>query len=248
MKQDEKKIASVLEEYEVAGNSMAQQKIVKIGQKQIEKQYMTQTSFKRLTLDSLRFIRLRTWLIQFILLVMALLVIGSSRQAEDFTLIFQLLSGVVALSAVFFMEEIFKSFTYGMWELEQTFKYDLRQLTVAKLFAFGTIDLLLILVIAMYCGDMASLPFWRVGLYLLVPFNITCIVLFSILTIWRSRMTSFVFWAGAGMVIGVSFILSGIFPIYQMSLSFWTLAFVLTLGILLTGIIKIVKEPRWEII
>ena len=37
------------------------------------------------------------------------------------------ITGVIFISALFFLDELFKSFTTGMWELEQTFKYDLRQ-------------------------------------------------------------------------------------------------------------------------
>lgn len=43
-------------------------------------------------------------------------------------------------SALFFLDELFKSFTTGMWELEQTFKYDLRQHIMMKLLIFGIID------------------------------------------------------------------------------------------------------------
>ena len=75
------------------------------------------------------------------------------------------------------MEELFKSFTSGMWELEQTFKYDLRQHVLVKLFIFGFIDFLIVLSFSILTNLLFRFSFSML-LYLLVPYNIVCIVLF----------------------------------------------------------------------
>ena len=58
--------------------------------------------------------------------------------------IMQILTFILIVSILFFIDELFKSFTTGMWELEQTLKYELRQHTIVKLLIMGLIDMILV--------------------------------------------------------------------------------------------------------
>src|SRR5690625_4604474 len=80
-----------------------------------------------------------------------------------------------------------------MWELEQTLKYDLRQHIIIKLLIFGLADLLLIVCLAFISQGVLAISFLKIILYLLVPFYISCIVLFSFFIVWSNSFFSVVF-------------------------------------------------------
>src|SRR5690625_5797131 len=116
--------------------------------------------------------------------------------------------------------EIFRSFTSGMWELEQTLKYDLRQHIIIKLLIFGSVDLLLIVCLSLISQGILAVSFFKIFLYLLVPYNIYCIVVFSLLTVWRNSITYTLLCISSDIVlVGVMF-LTNFFYVYELALSY----------------------------
>lgn len=149
---------------------------------------------------------------------------------------------MVLFSVIFFTDELFKSFTNNMWELEQTFKYDLRQHTAMKMLVFGVFDLLLIVILAVVGKQIFPVSFLSFALYLLVPFNVFCIVLFSIFTLIRNNLSNLLLWTSSGVLVAVSIITEGIFNIYSFPLSYWTIVYVITSIGLLALIRQMLKQ------
>ncbi|MBU8567715.1 hypothetical protein KM914_15010 [Virgibacillus pantothenticus] len=160
--------------------------------------------------------------------------------------IIQSLTIAVIFSAIFFIDELFRSFTSGMWELEQTLKYDLRQHTIIKLLIFGLTDLLLIIILAFICHGVMAISFWKIILYLLVPFNITCIVLFSLFTMWRNTLSSVIFWMGSGIVLMCVMILANVFHIYELTTMHWVAGYILSILFLGIIVMNMLKVKKWE--
>ena len=132
----------------------------------------------------------------------------------------------------FFTDELFKSFTTGMWELEQTLKYELRQHTIVKLLIMGLIDMILVFLMSIIVQPTLSISLLNILLYLLVPYNLICIILFSILTMWRNKMYNYVLWFASGSI-GVAFILvTNIFNVYEQKIVYWAVTYLLTTIIL----------------
>ena len=102
---------------------------------------------------------------------------------------YAILTFILIVSILFFIDELFKSFTTGMWELEQTLKYELRQHTIVKLLIMGLIDMILVFLMSIIVQPTLSISLLNILLYLLVPYNLICIILFSILTMWRNKCT-----------------------------------------------------------
>ncbi|GKV68959.1 membrane protein [Sporosarcina sp. NCCP-2716] len=233
-------------QYEVKSDDAQKRLVVELGKRAIHQNQLHRYSMLNLFGSSLRFTRLRTWLIQVVLLLVTAVFITKAVNTVSSVLIIQCVTVVLVFSAIFFMEEVFHSVTTGMWELEQTLKYDLRQHTAAKLLIFGAADLCLIVCLAFICQGVAMIPFWHIFLYLLVPFNITCIVLLSLFTIWRNRLTSFVFWIGAGLLLMGFVIIISAYNIYEFSMLYWGIGFTVSaiwLGLIVMGT---VKQNKWE--
>lgn len=95
--------------------------------------------------------------------------------------------------------EILRSFASGMWELEQTCRYDLRQLMGMKLFITGITDLMS-LGIWTVLGNIRGSGISHMLIFVLIPFNISNIVYLLILKIFGRNCSGFVFAAaGVGM-------------------------------------------------
>lgn len=115
-----------------------------------------------------------------------------------------------------------------MWELEQTLKYELRQHTIVKLLIMGLIDMILVFLMSIIVQPTLSISLLNILLYLLVPYNLICIILFSILTMWRNKMYNYVLWFASGSI-GVAFILvTNIFNVYEQKIVYWAVTYLLT--------------------
>ncbi|MGX7125778.1 hypothetical protein [Enterococcus viikkiensis] len=219
------------------------EKIIIQGTKKMLENQVKQVSYSRLFFSSIRFISWKLWCVQFVLVGLSLGVLISKRM--DFELVLKGLTGLVLFSVIFFADEVFKSYTTRMWELEQTFKYDLKQHTAMKLLAFGIFDLLFIFFLALTAGHFFSGSFFQFALFLLAPYNVFCIVLFSVFTLFRNRLTNMVLWSASGILVAAAIIVSSLVNIYQVPLLYWGIVYSLTL-IGLIGLIKKMLEITRE--
>lgn len=228
-------VRKTLEKYELVSISQGKAQLIVKGKEIIEEQQIFRHSVLELLISTFHFISLRAWLSQFALFFLCIFSILGLHKEEPLNTIMLLLSGILMISVLFFMDELFKSFTYGMWELEETFKYNLSQHTLLKFLIFGIADLAFILVMSIVCSNNFSLSFWNILLFLLVPYNIICIILLLI-TLWRNYLHRHVMWLVSGIIYLVSFVISNLFNIYQVNVIYWSVAFV-TSGFMLLYLI-----------
>lgn len=232
--------------YEVNIDEIHKQKIIKVGEQELIQNQLCRHSLLELIRSSIQFTRLHTWFIQFALLILTTFLITNVINNESFLFVIQSLTVIVIFSVIFLIDELLRSFTSGMWELEQTLKYDLRQHTIIKLFIFGMIDFLLISCLAFISQGVLEISFWKIILYLLVPFNIICIVLFSLFTIWRNTFSSAVLWISSGIVIVSVLFISNFFDIYELEMKFWGAGYILSLLFLMIVVKDQLKVKKWE--
>ncbi|MCM3757079.1 hypothetical protein M3197_06200 [Sporosarcina aquimarina] len=232
--------------YEVNIDEIHKQKIIKLGKQELIQTQLCRHSLLDLIRSSIQFTRLHTWFIQFALLILTTFLITNVINNESFLFVIQSLTVIVIFSVIFLIDELLRSFTSGMWELEQTLKYDLRQHTIIKLFIFGMVDFLLISCLAFISQGVLEISFWKIILYLLVPFNIICIVLFSLFTIWRNTFSSAVLWISSGIVIVSVLFISNFFNIYELEMKFWGAGYILSLLFLMIVVKDQLKVKKWE--
>ncbi len=235
-----KKIIERLKNYQIEVDESRKKEVLLLGAAHLKRQ-KKRTSYLELALFTIRFISLKTWLIQFAVLAISLLVILNNTPGLIYTLI-KNLTGLLIISLLFFMEELFKSFTSGMWELEQTFKYDLRQQVLVKLFIFGFIDFMIVLSFSILTNLLFRFSFLSMLLYLLVPYNIVCIVLFYSLSRWRNSGNHRSAWFVLGMALSILFVALNLFNPYRMAVKYWFLTYLISLLILALLFFKQLKK------
>jgi hypothetical protein len=198
-------------------------------------------------LQTFRFIHVHTWIIQLFIFLSGITMALNFKNLQPISEIMLCITGVIFISALFFLDELFKSFTTGMWELEQTFKYDLRQHIMMKLLIFGIIDMVIVILLSLMTKSIVSLPLYQILVYVLVPYNIVCIILFSLITIWRKQLHNYFLWCISGSICVAVILIANIFKIYEIRMLYWGIAYFITttiLGIILYSQTKIIK---WEV-
>ena len=233
-----KKVIERLKNYQLEVDESRKKEVLLLGISHLKSQ-KKRSSYLELALFTIRFISLKTWLIQFAVFGISLLVILNNPPSLVYPLI-KNLTGLLIISLL--MEELFKSFTSGMWELEQTFKYDLRQHVLVKLFIFGFIDFLIVLSFSILTNLLFRFSFLSMLLYLLVPYNVVCIVLFYSLSHWRNSSNHRSTWFAFGMVLLTLFIALNLFNPYRMAVIYWFLTYLISLLILALLFFKQVKK------
>lgn len=244
---DKKDIISKLAGYKLEGDIEGREKTIELGYEIMIRLEMSRHSYFELFLSTFRFIHVHTWIIQLFIFLSGITMALNFKNLQPISEIMLCITGVIFISALFFLDELFKSFTTGMWELEQTFKYDLRQHIMMKLLIFGIIDMVIVILLSLMTKSIVSLPLYQILVYVLVPYNIVCIILFSLITIWRKQLHNYFLWCISGSICVAVILIANIFKIYEIRMLYWGIAYFITttiLGIILYSQTKIIK---WEV-
>ncbi|WP_231473934.1 hypothetical protein [Enterococcus saccharolyticus] len=221
----------------------SKKRLIILGKEQMLKNQRNNRSYLHLMQSSISFISWKMWVLQGSILSLCLLLIyrtGGLRIEE----ILGGLTGLILLSALFFMDELFKSFTNKMWELEQTLKYDLRQHLAVKLLIFGTFDFFVIFVVSLVGSLFFPVYFLQLALYLLAPFNLFCLSLLIFFTLIRNQLSHQLFWIGSGAVLAVIIVISQVFKIYEFPIHYWVILTAGTFVGLCILIQRLLKQPE----
>ena len=172
MKDQDRYFQKILGAYTVApADETNIQKTVLAGKRLLMKNPVQELRWYRRIVNQFKYISPLLWLSQLLAIGICMLLISQISSDTDITSILSAISFVVALLGVVGFPEVCKSFSYQMWELEQSCKYNLRQIVAIKLSIIGMIDLIIILAITLFTSLQTELPMWEMTLYLFVPFN-----------------------------------------------------------------------------
>lgn len=179
MKDQDRYFKEILGAYTVApADETDIQKTILAGKQLLMKNPVQELRWYRRIVNQFKYISPLLWFSQLLAIGICMLLISQISSDTDMTAILSAISFIVALLGVVGFPEVCKSFSYQMWELEQSCKYNLRQIVAIKLSIIGTIDLIIILAITLFTSLQTELPMWEMALYLFVPFNLACIVSF----------------------------------------------------------------------
>lgn len=218
-------------------NSKVKKETVELGMKQMLKNQIRTTSYASLFWSSIKFVGWRLWGIQFLLVGFSIFLLHSNFNMS-FEHVIKGVTGLVLFSAIFFVDEVYKSFTNNTWELEQTFKYDLRQHTSMKLLVFGSFDFFVIIVLSVFAKDLMPVTFIQFSLFLLAPFNVFCILLFSVFTFIRNKISNILLWSISGVMVAGTMIAEALFNVYELPISYWKTVYLVTL----IGLILLIRQ------
>ena len=243
MKDQDRYFQKMLGAYTVApAGEMNIQKTVLAGKQLLMKNPVQELRWYRRIGNQFKYISPLLWLSQLLAIGICMLLISQISSDTDITSILSAISFVVALLGVVGFPEICKSFSYQMWELEQSCKYNLRQIVAIKLSIIGTIDLLIILAITLFTSLQTELPMWEMALYLFVPFNLACIVSFFITSLARNKNSVFpIFPAGFGFAFLMLLWINRFSPYQSISIPIWLILCFGTFAILIWKAAQFIK-------
>lgn len=218
-------------------------KTVEAGQQLILQSHTQRLGFTHRIFNQIKYISPLLWGIEAVVLVLCVWLVSQTDINTDITLLLSSLSFWIAILGVFGFPELCKSFSLQMWELEQSCKYNLRQVVTLKLAILGTLDLILVVSLAMAVGARLRLPLWEVALYLLTPFNLSCIVAFYSLGILRDKESRWQLFLVGGTVAFLILICVNRFSLYQtITIPAWIVVYTLSLAVLVGSAVHFIKN------
>lgn len=98
--------------------------------------------------------------------------------------------------------EIQRGYACGMWELEMSCRYDLRQVMLLKMQIFGGVDLAAILCLMIFAGSTGA-AFPQMLVTILLPYLLSCSVYFLLLCVTDRKVSNYVM-IGVGVFMAVA--------------------------------------------
>lgn len=218
------------------------QQTIRLGKEILPENPVHELGWARKLINQFRYISLTLWLTELLALGLAVYIISQVNIDSDITTVLSSLSFIIALIGVLGFPELCKSFSYQMWELEHSCKYNLKQIVALKLFIIGTLDLLILITVSVLMSVQTNLPLWQLALYIFVPFNLTCIISFYIISFSRKKeIASHLYLTGLGFAF-ILLLCINRFSIYQhASFQLWIIIFVASAVMLITRVHHFLK-------
>lgn len=218
--------------------------LAKLEFKQTSIQY--KMPFRELFVGQIKYISPYIWIVQALLLLLILFSLSlSTNGIDDRQTIITILSVSAPIIALVAIPELAKSFSYNMWEIESTSKFNLQKLIAIRLIIVGVIDLSIITILIVTTSTFYEISFVNVVLYLLVPFNFAnSIYLFLLRKFHGKRVVISCLIAGLIIVISLGSI-SMFNGWYVLTSTFiWIILLAFSLCALVHELIKLIKATR----
>ena len=197
------------------------------------------------------YIRKRVWVVTLLAIVPTLVISFSSitENALDFVWIVSSLLPFIVLAGI---TEIARSVSHNMAELEASCKHSFSDVVLTRLGILGCTSMILFVVILVSLRLGGSLEVLRLGIYLFVPFLLTCSL--SLFTLNRMRTRESIYICG-GISCFICIINAFLSNQYRIAYSdeyamFWVVAFCILLIWTVIEIIRLIKrseESQWNL-
>lgn len=243
MKDKDKFFKKKLDSYTVApADELNIKKTILTGKQSLLQNPVQELYWYKRIFNQFKYISPLLWVVQLLAFGLCMFMIGRINRDTDITPVLSSISFIVAFIGVVGFPELCKSFSHQMWELEQSCKYNLRQIAAIKLSIIGMIDLLMVLIVSVMTSVQTAMPVWEMALYLFVPFNLVCIVSFFVISLTRNKSSVFpVFFAGFGVAY-IMLLCVNRFSLYQsVSIPIWAILCLSTFIALMVKIVQFIK-------
>jgi hypothetical protein len=194
------------------------------------------------------YIRKRVWVVTF-LIIIPLFFLNISEDVLGYVWIFSSLLPFIALAGI---TEIARSVSYNMAELESSCKFSFSDVVLSRLGILGCADMILFIVIITVFRINGGVDTLRLGIYLIVPFLLTCSLSLFALNRMRSKESVYIC-GGISSVVSISnAFFSTRYPLAFSSenMVFWTAAFCVLIICTAYEVVKIIRrteEMQWSL-
>lgn len=220
-----------------------------------KKEFLMSINFPKATrfdfiLSQIGFIRKRVWLVSCLFLIAGLC--GLHFHQGDSTLdVIWIVSSLLPFVALVVVTEIARSTSYHMEELEMSCKHSYADVVLVRLCILGSYNFVVFgLFILLFMGktDISIIP---LGMYLITPFLLTCLLSLLILNHMHPRDTIYICGGIASFVSMINSFLTirYIEVIMDRYLEFWSILFLILILAIVKEALKFIKkteELQWN--
>lgn len=163
------------------------------------------------------FIRKRTWLCQFIAVILCCLYVGFYiRQKITAFDIYPFLTAIAPVLMIIGMDEISRVYNGSLCELQQTTKYPLKVILLVRMSFMVSVDILLLFVCGIYLKNLCQREIVSTMLYILVPFEVSCIGILIIMRYVSGNILNYICFVYCLIIGGIPFL----YNIYSQTAAF----------------------------
>lgn len=202
-------------------------------------------------LSQIGYIRKRVWLTSIVLVMGALLSLKFAQVDDIFGLLW-IISSVMPFIVLVAVMEISRSTSYHMTELEMSCKYSLSDIVLVRLGILGGLNTVVLVTLLLLMNGRTDYSFWRLGIYMLVPFMFTCTLSLFVLNYVKTRDTSYICGGISCFVSMLNSVLmysnQAVFTIQYFHL--WDMVFFALLVLMILQVVKLIKkteELQWSL-
>ena len=197
--EEEKRLRSMMKQYEAPDmTALQEQKLwVLLREEADKKRLAPDRSMWRHMWRLAQFIAPSVWMLQAVFLLLAIGI--SNGQNEEWYL--WNVSAMIPFLGVICVPELTKSFSLGMWELEQSCCFHLRKLMAAKMAVLGTVDGVFLIFLMAAVGSRGT-GFTEAVLALLLPFQVSNAVYLGLFQVLKRHCSGYVLTAAGIFMAG----------------------------------------------
>ncbi len=204
------------------------------------------TGFLKLAAMQTRFIGRWVWAAQAAVIVL-FLAFAHSYQLERHSLqrLLFVFSALAPMIAFLIVPELLKSHVHNMEEIESSTRFSIHKLFGARMLVIGLADLFCLTLIIAAASNESGAAFLRLGMYLFVPFNLTCCGCLIVLERVKSRYCGYYCGLFCLVLVIVFARLSLVAKLYEASATgVWTVMFALSAAWLAVEVARTVRHSR----
>lgn len=154
------------------------------------------------------------------------------------------ISSILPFISLVSINELVRSITYKMEELEMSCKYNLLEVSIVRMGILGTVNLIVLLSILLVLLKKTDFSSIRLGLYLITPYLLNCYGSLYFINHLKSRETIFICGSVTALVCLLNSLLSiQINEIYTDRYSFyWIISFIVLAVLSAREVTKLIKK------
>lgn len=206
--------------------------------------------YRNFVISQIGYIRKRNWLLS-LSLVIGIFSYLKFVQIEILTTVLWVISSILPFIALVVILEISRSNSYHMSELEMSCKHSLSDIVLVRLGVLGSFNFAMFISLLLLLSRWSDYGIWRIGIYMSVPFLLTCTLSLIILNYLKVKDTSYIC-GGISCLVSVSnsvFVNQAESVFTDRYLMLWGIVLFTLLIVLIMQIIRLIKnmeELQWS--
>lgn len=208
------------------------------------------TRWRDFLYSQLGYIRKQVWLVSAGLFLAVLLLDNLFKQGN--IIVLWTVSAMVPFLTLITVTEAARSAVFGMAEIEISTRYGLRSIILARMGILGAGNLVFFLLAVPLLSDKAEMESFKTGVFLLVPYLLTCFLSFGLVNRFRTGEINY-YCAGAAILVSAAEVIfnsiwSDLYRLHYFPV--WMAAMAVLLAVSYREILKFIKnteELTWNL-